>query len=1144
MKNKIVLVFIILFTLYCDLYSQKHFSLVGTITCKQTNKPIPYASICIKNKTIGTVSNSEGQFVLHVPQTYKNDSIIISSIGYKMFKSKVVDCIGKDLDIELSLKVYDLSEIEVKPKDALEIVKQAVSKIPENYPTQPINMEGFYRELTFENDMCVELAEAACEFYYRPYNEQYSKTLNEVAINLNALSESHYDYFIRNHFWTLYYNPNDKLKIKEARASNLFHKQRFKVIPRGGPMKCAAFDLVKNIHFFLHPKNFKRYRYTLADITNYNNREVYKIKYLNKKDRKFFGHIYIDVETLAFVSLEFEEFEQEKAEENNRYWVQALYDKGKRRCKDFERMTGGKVLIDYIFIKGKWYLNHVKIIEKFEFIFSKYYKAKSQTPKIDYIIEQELLINNIKKDCVDSTFNSPFANSLNNVIYDYDLNYNDSFWNNYNRIKTTPLQDSLMHQLELYAPLNNQFKKMLTFNERMEPPYAQNIARFNPYTELFDDYSWMEDIHEPSVMKYIEAENDYTNNYMLKLKGLRKRIYTELLNSEPEREGGADLKKRIGEFSYYFKSKENGFFDNLYRIKEGAIEEELVIDFNKIAKGKLSFGIGEYYINQKNEIIAYEQYESGGYQNIVVFRDISSGLVIDSLINAIELIWKKNNLEVYYLTWDSINRVCELKIHRIGCPQDDDITVYYEDNPTNRLSILPSENKDYLIFESSNDFYNNEYYLIEKNGKKDTIYCIAKRKEHVRYNMQVFEESIYCLRLDERNGYELFSVNINNPKQRYWQKLNYKPKTSMAYGPILTKNYIVILESDSLKRNIIILNRKGDYITTIKFNDEEVYELNIVFDYESQKKDIIKYTYSSLKTPTRLFEYSINENVIKVLKEKKINDFNKEDYTLSLLWAPSKNGALIPITVFYNNKLINKKGDQPLLIEGYGSFGIETFRGFKSSILPLVDRGFVYAIAHIRGGGGLGDSWHEQGMQLLKKNTFTDFITCTEFLIKKKYSSKGKIVARGQSAGGLVMGTVANMRPDLFNTVILEVPFLDVLKSVTDKSAKFSTENWGEFGNPKKKEIFEYIKSYSPYQNIIKQNYPHMLFSIGLNDTKVEFWQSLKAVAKLRKLKIGDQKLFLKTDLFAGHSGKMNPHSGLIDDAFIYAFILNNLGID
>jgi oligopeptidase B len=383
---------------------------------------------------------------------------------------------------------------------------------------------------------------------------------------------------------------------------------------------------------------------------------------------------------------------------------------------------------------------------------------------------------------------------------------------------------------------------------------------------------------------------------------------------------------------------------------------------------------------------------------------------------------------------------------------------------------------------------------------------------------------------------------MENPGIERWEKIVENTENMFFDMFHITQNYIAIIEKENMQTRIRVIDKKGKTINIIKFSKEESYTVKFKHK-ENLPANTFQYTYSSMATPKKTFEYDIDKKQTTFIKQNLPVGFDAKKYKTKLIWASSKDGTKVPVSLVYNKKLVKKNGKSPVLLYAYGSYGASQDPSFSSTRLSLLDRGFVYAIAHIRGGSELGKKWQEDAMLLKKKNTFYDYIACAEQLIKEKYTSEGKIVARGGSAGGLTMGAVVNMRPGLFNTVILEAPYLDVLSTLSDTTAKFCLLERISLGDPTKPEVFDYIKSYSPYQNIKKQKYPNMLFSAGLLDTRVEYWNALKSVAKLRALKTDKNNLLLKMDLYAGHNSYQGRYSEAFYESFVFAFILNNLRI-
>ncbi len=1121
-------------------YGQQFITLEGCITDAETSQPIGFAAISLKNSSIGTVSNTAGYYVFHIPEKKRNDTLLVSSVGYKAFILPLKSIVGKKLDIKLKPKVYSLSEVAVKPKDAAEIVRQAIAKIPENYPDKPINMDGFYREMTFENDTCVEMAEAACEFYYKPYGEEYDE--NKSLDQMYQYSETHFDYFFTYLDIAFPINPGDQTNVIEARSSNLLHKNRFKVVPRGSINSCISWDIIKNNVLSLKSKLIKKSRFKLEGITSYNNRQVYIIYYKSRTGRLDEGYFYIDTKTLAFVALRFETLNSKIKDKTTRYWTPALYSKKRKKCKDFEELINEQAIINYKEINGKWYLNTIRTEIQFDYVFSKHYIYHADQPKISYKINRELLINQVEtKNVSEKKETSIIANSIYSILCEYDLDYNPEFWENYNLIKATPIQNNVLQQLEINKPLAKQYEEQFVVDKGMVPPKAKKIPAINPFTKLKDEYYWMQNIKDPEVLKYIDAENKYTNNYMLPLKSMRRNLYYEQLKRISKESKNEKSKIINGSYEYYFKQAKGKNYENIYRKRIASnLAEELIIDVKENVKSDPNYSIEDFSVSPSNKLITYTENFGLGYENLLIVKEISKNTNIDSLYNITGIIWSKNHDSFYYLEWDKTNRVNKLLKHTIGTKRKNDILIFEEKNPINEIAAVLFDK--YLIIESTNDFYYNEIYLLDLSLQTEKPTVIAKRKEKTSHIIEIINDTLYSLSIENNNSYSLYRSQIGTPQQENWEKIISNSPGIMLNGFLVLKDYIVMEQTQNMLSSICIYNKLGKLLKTLTFN-EETCTINLKDNFALRNSSSFQFEYTSLKTPNILYEYNIKKQEKKLVKQREIVGYNKKNYKTKLLWATSNDGVKIPISIVYNRTKSKKNGKSPLLLTAYGSYGKSVEPVFSSAILSLLDRGIIYAIAHVRGGGELGEDWHEQAMQLKKKNTFDDFINCANYLVMENYTSKGKIIAEGGSGGGLVMGVLANKEPRLFNTIILHAPYLDVLATVTDTSARFYSTEKGERGNPKRSDVFDYIKSYSPYQNIKKQDYPNILYYIGLNDNKVEYWQSIKSVAKLRALKTDNNKLFLKTELYAGHNGYSGSQALYAEYAFIYAFILDNLGI-
>ncbi len=1111
-------------------YGQQFITLEGCITDAETSQPIGFAAISLKNSSIGTVSNTAGYYVFHIPEKKRNDTLLVSSVGYKAFILPLKSIVGKKLDIKLKPKVYSLSEVAVKPKDAAEIVRQAIAKIPENYPDKPINMDGFYREMTFENDTCVEMAEAACEFYYKPYNETVD--FRSASDSYFEYSENHYNYFW-NIFSAMPTNPDDRLDVIEGRSTNLFHKNHFKVVPRGGPMALTAYDYPKSKYSPLDFERLKKYKFVLDEVSSYEDRQVYVVSFHNKKKKSsLYGKLFIDIKSFAFVKI-IANYKINDKIKQTRYWNKALYKKKRKKCKDYIKNYQSKYTVNYKKINNKWYLHFIESNDFFDYEFSKHYVYKDNRPKYNYKLNCKLLINAYTTEDVSSfTNDNNFANSIYSVLYEHDLDYNPNFWKNYNLIKATPLQDSIIKQLESLEPLEEQFSKQFVKNDSIKAPIAKIVNQTHPVTGLTDNYYWLQDIENTEVLKYIRAENEYTKNEMLPLKQHVRNLYNELKARSVKDTSEIKRVLKVGEYTYYFKKPDDGNTENIYRKKE---KEEIVLDIAELKGNNNNLSIIDYFISPDNKIITYLEYFGLGYESNLVVKDIKNKKKYAEIENVLNVFWKPNSEGFYYTTWNKINRIDRLMFHKLGTDVSKDELIYYEIDKSKEITTTVFDNR-WLLINSSNDLQYNSTYLCDLASKEHSLKKIVYSRKGYCDNIKICKNTLYSLSYEDGFS-KLYKSSLLNPERSNWEEI-LRTENVEYQDFILLQDYLVIKEKNNMDTRLKIYTLNGEFYKELSFN-ESTFTVDLFENKELAASNKFRYVYSSLKTPDIVYEYDLGIMKQSVLEEGRVIGYNPGNYKSELLWATADDGSKIPISLVYNKEKFNRNGKAPLYITTYGFYGGTVSPGFASVRISLLDRGVVFAIAHVRGGSDLGLKWHEKAIELKKKNTFTDFITCVKYLIQKKYTKEGKIIAEGGSAGGAVMGVAANANPELFNSIVLGAPYIDILNSVTDTTAKFSTTDYTEIGNPKKKEVFEYIKSYCPYQNISNQDYPNMLYYIGLNDTKVEYWQSLKSVAKLRALKTDNNKLYLKVDLYAGHNGG----EYYANTAFIYAFILDNLGI-
>jgi oligopeptidase B len=579
-------------------------------------------------------------------------------------------------------------------------------------------------------------------------------------------------------------------------------------------------------------------------------------------------------------------------------------------------------------------------------------------------------------------------------------------------------------------------------------------------------------------------------------------------------------------------------------VRKGSLdaEEEVIFDVNKMAEGKSAFIFAGYSVSPNNNKVAYLFNETGSYAEYVMkIKDLNTDEEIGfTVIGATSVTWANDNNTLFYGVIDQTLR--PYQIHRRGLNEHQSTLIYEEKDAKFRTYVSGTKTKEYIFIGSASSTTSEERY-ISADRPLDEFKVFMPRVKDVEYSVFPHKEKFFVSYKDREN---LNSMIYEVPLTGYEDKSTWKvflphDDDARLEGIDIVKDYISVeLRREGLTE-IIVMSLNGGDKKKIVF-PEPVYSASMGGNPEYEATTI-RYTYTSLNRPTTLYEYNILTGESIKLKEQEVpSGFNPDDYTVERLWATAPDGVLVPMAIVYKNGL-KKDGSNPALIYSYGSYGYSTDVHFSASMYSLIDRGFVYAIAQIRGGSDLGEQWYEDGKLLNKKNTFTDFIACSEKLINDGYTSSDKLAAMGGSAGGLLMGAVTNMRPDLYQTIVAQVPFVDVINTMLDDTLPLTTGEYEEWGNPNEEEYYNYILSYSPYDNISAQDYPNILVTGGINDSQVLFHEPAKYTAKLRALKTDNNILILKMNMESGHGGATGRYEGIKETAFDFAFILNRVGI-
>jgi oligopeptidase B len=649
-----------------------------------------------------------------------------------------------------------------------------------------------------------------------------------------------------------------------------------------------------------------------------------------------------------------------------------------------------------------------------------------------------------------------------------------------------------------------------------------------------DNYYWLRERDNPEVLAYLEAENRYTEHVMEPVKDLQQKLYEEMLGRIHEDDSGVPFP--LGSFLYYTRTEKGKAYPiHCRRLPDGP--EQIIFDENEIALGHKFFSLGNFEVSPNEQLLAYSTDTEGDEVYITRIKDLPSGRVLpDSIANTYySLVWANDNEHLFYVTLDDAKRPYRIWRHRLGNIEDD--LIFEETDERFEVELYKSRDHRYLFVQSESKV-TSEVYFLDANAPEGNFQIVWPRRQGVLYDVESHGDDFYVQTNDAAEEFRILLVSAQSP--RWETAIEFLPMRDgvTIEGVDAFRDYLVVHERNAGLPAIRIQNLVTGDIHYIRF-DEPAYTLggapNEVFD-----TDTLRFTYTSLVTPESVFDYNMRSQDRELRKRTEIIGYDARDYTSERIWATAEDGTAVPISLVYK-KGFARDGRAPLLLYGYGSYGIRSEPEFRSELVSLLDRGFVYSIAHIRGGGDRGRAWYNSGKLLQKKNTFTDFIGCAEHLIAERYTSKEKLAIQGGSAGGLLAGAVVNMRPDLFHTVVVRVPFVDTLTTCLDPTLPLTIGEYEEWGNPQDEIYYRYIKSYSPYDNVKPGAYPHMLITAGLSDPRVSYWEPAKWTAKLRVARTDRNLHLLKTNMEAGHFGASGRYGRFKDTAFSYAFIVKSL---
>jgi protease II len=1103
----------ILFTALSILISCVSFSqqINISITDSLTKEDLPFATVYLKNTGIGTTSNFEGKALLKIKtKNSDSDTLICSYIGYQTKTLQVDLSKSINLNILLSQSSTNLSEFVItykKPLTSKQILKKSIKNTSKNYSNIPVNLKGLYRETLKESDKYIYLNEAVVDIHYTKYiqNSIDKKTYQKWQYDDEYAFEYKPTWF--NGFPANQFNTrDDKVRIIESRSSESSSLNNFDMPITGNPLSLTARDYVKYRYDFFNPNTFNNYIYTIKKSELINTKHCYVIQFhpkpsskrvrfnhiLKNKNGIYTGRIYIEKSSFAVVKMDFQLLQN--------------FDYG-----FFQPIIplDHRVSIEYEEYESKWYIKKVN------------FQQTRRTLGTSY---QELFVTHINKDSVyQISDNEEWKHTRLTTLRNREAPYNIEFWEAYEKTDYPTLSKKIKHDLETKTPLEKQFNQRFKQKENLPIPKTKKVDFVFDYpTErLTDNYQWFADTTKQTELhRYLEKENEFADNYLISNKNYQRDYFNALNNFYPK--DTSTINKRY--------NKGNLIYD------EDSLENTILYEYTDSINRTPIFNLTEFKDSRKNcfvtsiksyhNSIGITYTDNGGLSNNLILQTKGTTVILDSIYNVYSYEWF-NDSNLLYTKSNKLKR--SDKLFQRNLIHKKDSLLLFESDLTYDISL--SKTKNYIVskIESKDE---SEIYLIKKEAENPSLQLLKERQVGITYAIKEFDNHIYMITNKDAVNNKLLLLTDN----KSWKEVIPHSKDVLITDFIVTENYFV-LETYKDSYLEIKYKRKNES------KWEEIDFKNKIFNASIQliKDDKVKIYYSNPRTPHTQFEFDLTNAALTKRKATKIKrGINPQYYKTERLWAKSKDGVKIPITL--TKSLSPKKKHKGLILKAYGAYGNYPLGNtFSAEDAILLNDGFTIAYAHIRGSIAMGNQWYLDGKLLNKENSFDDYISCAEYLIKKKITTPDHLIGYGNSAGGLIMGVVINRRPELFNTIVLDHPYLDVLTTMMNDSLPLTTDEYKEWGNPSEKEVYKYIKSYSPYQNIKKQEYPNLLFIASSNDFQTPVWQIAKYVAKLKEFNTGNNSILFKTDIGSGHIGNTSGKEWIKNLSFQYAYIYGNI---
>ncbi len=675
-----------------------------------------------------------------------------------------------------------------------------------------------------------------------------------------------------------------------------------------------------------------------------------------------------------------------------------------------------------------------------------------------------------------------------------------------------------------------------------EPPIARPVARVQTVhgESRIDEYHWLRNREDPEVLAHLEAENRYTDSVMRHTEGLQELLYQELRGRIKE----ADLSvpSRQDDWLYYSRTEAGAQYPIFCRRRdEPDAQEEVLLDLNQLAAGHAYFRMGAFEVSPDHRLLAYSVDTSGAESFTVFLKDLSTRELRPETIERTSptAAWANDSRTLFYIVLDEARRPSRLFRHRVGSNPVEDVLVHFEPDEAFFLDISRTRSTRFLVLDLASHSTSEVRYA-SADHPEEAFRVVEPRRHGIEYGLTHHGDRFYLVTNDDAPNFRLVSAPVDQPGRANWSAvLPYRPEVKLDSAEAFERHLVIWEREDGLRRlRVLELATGVEHLVSFP---EPVYTVR---SYENLEfaTEVFRFSYTSLVTPNSVVDYDMAARTWTVRKQTEVlGGYDASRYRSERRFAAAPDGTRVPVSLVYRRPL-ERNGERPLLLQGYGSYGYSFDPGFSSNLLSLLDRGYIVAIAHVRGGEEMGRAWYEDGKLLNKRNSFTDFIAAAEHLVAEGYTSPERLAINGGSAGGLLMGAVTNLRPDLFRAVLAEVPFVDVVNTMLDATLPLTVIEYDEWGNPNDPTYYEYIRAYSPYDNVASKDYPHILVTAGLNDPRVAYWEPAKWTARLRARKTDRNRLLLRTNMGAGHGGASGRYDYLREVAFKYAFLLDVVG--